>query len=56
MSNDVKQVSNQDETFGAKLARWIQEPLGSIIAASVAAIGSLGVVISGIWMISLAVY
>ena len=31
--------------------QWIQNPLGSIVAASVATIGSLGVVLSGIWAI-----
>lgn len=55
MSNEVKQGASENETFGSKFARWVQEPLGSIIAASVAAIGSLGVVISGIWVVSLAV-
>ena len=39
---------------GSKLGNWLQDPLGSIIAASVAAMGSLGVVLSGSWFIHLA--
>jgi len=39
---------------GKRLANWIQEPLGSIVAASVTAMGSLGVVLSGAWFIHLA--
>ena len=41
-------------SLGTKLGNWIQDPLGSIIAASVAAMGSLGVVLSGAWFIHLA--
>ncbi len=40
---------------GQRFVRWVQEPLGSIIAASVATIGSLGVVLSGIWFVNLAI-
>ena len=47
--------SNQSKGTGQRLAEWVQDPLGSIIAASVAAIGSLGVVVSGIWFVNLAV-
>jgi hypothetical protein len=35
-------------------SEWIQDPLGSVIAASVATIGSFGVVISGMWAINVA--
>ncbi len=41
-------------TTGQRFVQWIQDPLGSIIAASVASIGSLGVVLSGIWFVNLA--
>ena len=41
-------------SLGTKLGNWVQDPLGSIIAASVAAMGSLGVVLSGAWFIQLA--
>jgi len=43
-------ASSTDGTFG----QWLQDPLGSIIAASIAAMGSLGVVLSGSWFIHLA--
>jgi hypothetical protein len=38
------------ERFGT----WIQEPMGGVIAASVATMSSLGIVLSGSWAISLA--
>lgn len=38
-----------------RLSTWIQDPMGSIIAASITAMGSLGVVLSGIWFVNLAV-
>ena len=34
--------------------RWLQEPMGSIIASSLAIIGSFGFVLSGTWFIHLA--
>ena len=43
------------QPLGYRLGQWVQEPLGSIIAASAATIGSFGVVLSGMWLISLAV-
>lgn len=33
---------------------WIQDPMGGVIAASVATIGSFGVVLSGMWAINVA--
>jgi hypothetical protein len=42
------------QTAGQRFVAWLQDPLGSIIAASVASIGSLGVVLSGIWFVNLA--
>ena len=35
--------------------QWMQDPLGSIIFASVTAMGSLAIVISGIWMVDFVV-
>ncbi|MEZ5571024.1 MAG: hypothetical protein R3E64_03285 [Halioglobus sp.] len=37
----------------ARFNQWIQDPMGSVIAASVGTMGSLGVVLSGIWLINL---
>ncbi len=34
--------------------QWIQEPMGSIIAATAAIMGSFGFVLSGTWLIHLA--
>ena len=52
MSDNLQSANHQ--TSGKRLVTWIQEPLGSIIAATVASIGSLGVVLSGIWFVNLA--
>jgi hypothetical protein len=41
------------ESLGRRFVEWIQDPMGSVIAASVATIGSLGLVLSGIWMVNL---
>jgi hypothetical protein len=38
----------------ARLGEWLQDPMGGVIAASVATIGSFGVVLSGMWAINLA--
>jgi hypothetical protein len=52
--------TNQDTSQPAVMSRgerfgeWIQDPMGSVIAASVATIGSFGVVLSGMWAINLA--
>ncbi len=43
------------QTRGGRLARWLQDPLGGVIAASIATIGSFGVVVSGIWFVNLAI-
>ena len=37
-------------------ARWIQDPMGQIIASSVAVIGSFGLVLSGSWVIHVALH
>jgi hypothetical protein len=49
---DTNQPSavSRSERFG----EWIQDPMGGVIAASVATIGSFGVVLSGMWAINLA--
>lgn len=37
-----------------RLGAWLEDPLRQVVAASVATIGSLGVVLSGIWFVNLA--
>lgn len=40
----------------ARAVHWLEDPLGSIIAASAATIGSFGVVLGGIWAINVALH
>ena len=47
---DQASASSRGERFG----EWIQDPMGGVISASVATIGSFGVVLSGMWAINLA--
>ena len=37
-----------------RFGQWIQDPMGSVIAASAATIGAFGFVLFGTWSISLA--
>ena len=46
-------VAATEKPWNHRFAAWIQEPMGGVIAASVATIGSLGVVLSGSWFIHL---
>ena len=43
------------QSFMHRVGEWIQDPMGGVIAASVATIGSFGIVLSGMWFIGLAV-
>ena len=54
VSRSSEQQHSMGLSPGKRLVNWIQEPLGSVIAASVTAMGSLGVVLSGAWFIHLA--
>jgi len=47
--------SAQSLSPGQRFIQWVQEPAGSVIAASVATISTFGITLSGIWAISLAV-
>ncbi len=49
------ETSAQPTSRAARFSEWIQDPMGGVIAASVATIGSFGVVVSGIWFVNLAV-
>jgi hypothetical protein len=46
-------TSEQQQTArtGSRLANFAEDPLGSVISASVAVIASFGMVLSGIWLI-----
>ena len=43
------------ETRGERFVRWLEDPLVSVVAASATTIGSLGIVVSGIWVVNLAI-
>jgi hypothetical protein len=55
MSNDIASVKDAstatDTSLTYRLGQWIQDPMGSIIAASAASIGAFGFVLSGTWLI-----
>ena len=48
-------VAVSQKTAGQRLLAWVEEPLGQIVAASVATIGSFGMVLSGIWFVNVLV-
>lgn len=47
----VATVTAIEKPLSHRFAEWIQDPMGGVIAASVATMGSLGVVMSGSWLI-----
>lgn len=49
---DTSQATPMTRT--QRFGEWIQDPMGGVIAASVATIGSFGVVLSGMWAINVA--
>ena len=42
------------QTRTQRIGEWLQDPLGGVIAASAATIGAFGVVLSGTWLIHVA--
>ena len=44
-------VAEAKRPLSQRFAEWINDPMGGVIAASVATIGSLGIVLSGSWLI-----
>ncbi|MEM8564601.1 MAG: hypothetical protein AAGF57_20335 [Pseudomonadota bacterium] len=44
-------MAKGNQTFGQRFGQWVQDPMGGVIAASVATMSSLGVVLSGSWLI-----
>lgn len=47
---------NPGQTVAQRAGDWLQDPMGSVIAASAATIGSFGIVLSGTWFIHLALH
>tara|TARA_R110002049_G_scaffold76285_4_gene196164 strand:+ start:142 stop:330 length:189 start_codon:yes stop_codon:yes gene_type:complete len=48
-------AENAKPSLIERLGKYMQEPLGSIVTATAATIGSFGFVLSGIWFVNLAV-
>ena len=42
------------QSSGGAFVQWVQDPMGSVVASSVAVMGSFGLVLSGTWFIHLA--
>jgi hypothetical protein len=53
-TSDQSEISVIEQPRTNGFIQWIQDPLGSIIASSVAVIGSFGFVLSGTWFIHVA--
>ncbi len=52
MSNAENPVNNTpvtDETLGEKAARWIDDPVGSVVAGIAFPTAAVGIVMGGIW-------
>jgi len=50
-SKPVENVTAIEKPLSHRFGEWIQEPMGGVIAASVATMGTLGVVLLGSWSI-----
>ena len=48
-------VAETKKPLKQRFAEWIHDPMGGVIAASVATIGSLGIVLSGSWLIHMVI-
>jgi hypothetical protein len=42
------------QTRTQRIGEWLQDPLGGVVAASAATIGAFGFVLSGTWLIHVA--
>ncbi len=51
----VSAVAAAPKTTGQRFLEWMEEPLGQIVVASMATIGSFGLVMSGIWFVNILV-
>lgn len=49
-----EQTAQVAQSKGQRFIKWVQEPMGSVIAASVATISTFGITLSGIWAINVA--
>lgn len=55
-SSDAKanKIPQAPATPQSRVERWVDDPMRSVIAASVGTMSTLGIVLSGIWAISVA--
>lgn len=51
----VATVTAVEKPLSHRFAEWIQDPMGGVIAASVATMSSLGVVLLGSWSIHMVI-
>jgi len=51
----VATVTAIEKPLSHRFAEWIQEPMGGVIAASLATMSSLGVVLLGSWSIHMVI-
>jgi hypothetical protein len=54
-AKSVAAVAEAKKPLNQRFAEWIHDPMGGVIAASVATIGSLGIVLSGSWLIHMVI-
>lgn len=55
METKVVATAAASKSTGQKFAEFIQDPMGGVIAASLATMSSLGVVLSGSWIIHMVI-
>jgi hypothetical protein len=50
-----REVRAEAVTSGQRIVNWLEDPMGQVVAATVATVGSFGMVLSGIWLVNIAV-
>ena len=56
MSTNKHEHIKADETLKEKYLRWVEDPMGQVVVATGATIGSFGIVLGGIGAIHLAMH
>jgi hypothetical protein len=54
-AKSVAAVAVAKKPLNQRFVEWIQDPMGAVIAASATTIGSLGIVLSGSWLIHMVI-
>ncbi len=55
MTNSIAKQENSEPTFGATFGRWLQDPMGSVLAATGSVISSFVLVLGGIGIMNILV-